>query len=174
MKPVAQLPTCTSRLPPPQVGLDVWLRDGNVFKCWNSMWDVIWHGELGSSLALLNAGVVAVGMLPAAVELSACRQALHVGMLALRQEHVLQPRTAAGRLGRASRQPCARPLAPLRCRAPPPPPGFNLDSFMMRYQGVDWLDQANWDCNKRCVGIVTAGGRAILGLAPSSCEAAAA
>ncbi|KAI7836092.1 hypothetical protein COHA_010020 [Chlorella ohadii] len=65
-----------------KVGLDVWLRDGNVFKCWRSMWDVIWHGELGSSLALLNAG-------------------------------------------------------------------FNLDSFMMRYQGVDWLDQANWHCNKR-------------------------
>jgi hypothetical protein len=40
----------------PQVGLDVWLRDGNVFHCWSSMWDVIWHGELGSSLALLKAG----------------------------------------------------------------------------------------------------------------------
>ncbi len=39
-----------------QVGLDVWLQDQNVFKCWESMWDVIWHGELGSSLAMLNAG----------------------------------------------------------------------------------------------------------------------
>lgn len=65
-----------------KVGLDVWLRDGNVFHCWSSMWDVIWHGELGSSLALLKAG-------------------------------------------------------------------FGLDSFMMRYQDVDWLDQANWKCNKQ-------------------------
>lgn len=29
--------------------------------------------------------------------------------------------------------------------------GFGLDSFMMRYQGVDWLDQGNWKCNKQCV-----------------------
>ncbi|KAL4428545.1 hypothetical protein ABPG75_002634 [Micractinium tetrahymenae] len=65
-----------------KVGLDVWLRDGNVFTCWSSMWDVIWHGELGSSLALLNAG-------------------------------------------------------------------FGLDCFMMRYQGVDWADRANWKCNKQ-------------------------
>lgn len=70
------------RSPPGQVGLDVWLRDGNVFTCWSSMWDVIWHGELGSSLALLNAG-------------------------------------------------------------------FGLDCFMMRYQGVDWADSANWKCNKQ-------------------------
>jgi hypothetical protein len=27
--------------------------------------------------------------------------------------------------------------------------GFGLDSFMMRYQDVDWLDQANWKCNKQ-------------------------
>lgn len=44
-----------------QVGLDVWVRDGNVFTCWTSMWDVIWHGELGSSLALLNAGEPGMG-----------------------------------------------------------------------------------------------------------------
>ena len=36
---------------------------------------------------------------------------------------------------------------------PPVPPGFNLDSFMMRYQGVDWLDAANWKCNKRWGGV---------------------
>lgn len=65
-----------------KVGLDVWLRGGNVFTCWSSMWDVIWHGELGSSLALLDAG-------------------------------------------------------------------FGLDSFMMRYQGVDWADKSNWKCNKQ-------------------------
>ncbi len=41
-----------------QVGLGVWLKDANVFKCWESMWDVIWHGELGSSLAMLNAGAL--------------------------------------------------------------------------------------------------------------------
>ena len=48
--------------------------------CWDSMWDVIWHGELGSSLAMLNAG-------------------------------------------------------------------FGIDTFMLRYQGVDWLDNKNWGCN---------------------------
>lgn len=63
-----------------RAGLDIWLADKNVFACWDSMWDVIWHGELGSSLAILNAG-------------------------------------------------------------------FNLDSFVMRYQGVDWRDKANWGCN---------------------------
>jgi hypothetical protein len=25
--------------------------------------------------------------------------------------------------------------------------GFNLDCLMLRYQGVDWRDKANWDCN---------------------------
>lgn len=65
-----------------QVGFKVWQKDENVFKCWESMWDVIWHGELGSSLAMLNAG-------------------------------------------------------------------YNLDSFMMRYQGVDWLNHDNWACNKQ-------------------------
>jgi hypothetical protein len=60
----------------------VWQADGNVFGCWESMWDVIWHGELGSSLAMLNAG-------------------------------------------------------------------HNLDSFMLRYQGVDWRDHANWGCNRQ-------------------------
>jgi hypothetical protein len=53
--PVLLLPR-PSATAAPQVGLDVWLRDGKVFTCWSSMWDVIWHGELGSSLALLNAG----------------------------------------------------------------------------------------------------------------------
>lgn len=60
-----------------QVGLRIWLQDAKVFQCWHSMWDVIWHGELGSSLAILKAG-------------------------------------------------------------------YNLDSLMLRYQGVDWQDHANW------------------------------
>lgn len=63
-------------------GIEIWKADKNVFGCWDSMWDVIWHGELGSSLAILNAG-------------------------------------------------------------------YTLDSFMMRYQGVDWQDTRNWACNKK-------------------------
>lgn len=27
--------------------------------------------------------------------------------------------------------------------------GYSIDSFMMRYQGVDWMDHKNWDCNAR-------------------------
>ena len=27
--------------------------------------------------------------------------------------------------------------------------GYNIDSFMMRYQGIDWLDKRNWECNNR-------------------------
>ena len=27
--------------------------------------------------------------------------------------------------------------------------GFTIDSFMLRYQGVDWTDRRNWDCNGR-------------------------
>jgi hypothetical protein len=27
--------------------------------------------------------------------------------------------------------------------------GYGIDSFMMRYQGVDWLDRKNWGCNSR-------------------------
>lgn len=28
--------------------------------------------------------------------------------------------------------------------------GFNLDTLMARYQGVDWSDEGNWGCNSRC------------------------
>ena len=31
--------------------------------------------------------------------------------------------------------------------------GYNLDSFMVRYQGVDWTDQASWECNGRRVSL---------------------
>eukprot|EP00891_Asterochloris_glomerata_P006722 jgi/Astpho2/6722/Aster-06741 len=32
--------------------------------------------------------------------------------------------------------------------------GYNIDSFMMRYQGIDWLDKRNWECNNRQVLLV--------------------
>ena len=28
--------------------------------------------------------------------------------------------------------------------------GYNLDSLMLRYQGVDWRNKDNWNCNARC------------------------
>ena len=28
--------------------------------------------------------------------------------------------------------------------------GFSLDCLMIRYQGIDWTDYANWKCNGRC------------------------
>ena len=27
--------------------------------------------------------------------------------------------------------------------------GYNLDSLMLRYQGVDWRSKDNWECNAR-------------------------
>lgn len=27
--------------------------------------------------------------------------------------------------------------------------GYNLDCFIIRYQGIDWRDPTNWDCNAR-------------------------
>jgi hypothetical protein len=39
-----------------QVGLKVLQDDPNAFKCWNNILEVIWHAELGGSLAILKAG----------------------------------------------------------------------------------------------------------------------
>lgn len=39
-----------------QVGLEVLLRDGNVFSCHDSVWQTVYHAELGASLAILDAG----------------------------------------------------------------------------------------------------------------------
>jgi hypothetical protein len=27
--------------------------------------------------------------------------------------------------------------------------GYNLDCMLLRYQGINWLDKANWNCNRR-------------------------
>ena len=63
-----------------QEGLRVLQDDGSVFQCYESIQDTIWNSELGSSVAIFNAG-------------------------------------------------------------------FTIDSLMLKYQGVDWLDTANWNCN---------------------------
>ena len=63
-----------------QVGLGILQRDGNVFACFEDLHDTIYYAELGSSLAVLEAG-------------------------------------------------------------------YNIDSLMLRYQGVEWRDKANWKCN---------------------------
>jgi hypothetical protein len=39
-----------------QEGLQVLLRDGNVFGCHASLADAVWHAEMGASLAILDAG----------------------------------------------------------------------------------------------------------------------
>jgi hypothetical protein len=39
-----------------QVGLSILLKDEEVFQCHDNMWDTIYHSELGSSSAVLNAG----------------------------------------------------------------------------------------------------------------------
>lgn len=32
--------------------------------------------------------------------------------------------------------------------------GYNIDSLMLRYQGVDWRDTNNWGCNAAYVETV--------------------
>jgi translation initiation factor eIF-2B subunit epsilon len=39
-----------------QAGLQVLIQDKRVFACHRDRWDTIYHSELGSSLAILNAG----------------------------------------------------------------------------------------------------------------------
>ena len=34
--------------------------------------------------------------------------------------------------------------------------GYNIDCLLVRYQGVDWRDKANWDCNARWGGHINA------------------
>ncbi|KAK9816513.1 hypothetical protein WJX72_001363 [[Myrmecia] bisecta] len=63
-----------------QVGLKVLQDNGEVFKCYTDMDDTIFNSELGSSLAIYEAG-------------------------------------------------------------------YSVDSLMLRYQGVDWSDRSNWQCN---------------------------
>lgn len=63
-----------------QVGLAILQQAGEVFACYADLHDTIFYAELGSSLAILEAG-------------------------------------------------------------------YNIDSLMMRYQGVDWRDKSNWQCN---------------------------
>jgi hypothetical protein len=63
-----------------QTGLAILQRGGQVFSCYDNLHDTIYFAELGSSLAVLEAG-------------------------------------------------------------------FNIDSLMLRYQGVDWRDKRNWRCN---------------------------
>lgn len=29
--------------------------------------------------------------------------------------------------------------------------GYNIDCLMLRYQGVDFRNKDNWECNGRCV-----------------------
>lgn len=89
----------------------MWLRDGNVFSCWHSMWDVIWHGELGSSLALLNAGALGGGR-------------DRRGRASMQRR--LRYQALQGCLHQMMHLP-HRPLQPIH-------PGSGLDSFMIRYQ----------------------------------------
>lgn len=39
-----------------RVGMHLLLTDPGVFQCYDSMWDTIYHSELGSSAAILDAG----------------------------------------------------------------------------------------------------------------------
>eukprot|EP00892_Ulva_mutabilis_P003130 jgi/Ulvmu1/12818/UM097_0047.1 len=62
------------------IGMELLVRDGKVFGCYDAFQETIYHSELGASAVILEAG-------------------------------------------------------------------YNLDSFMGRYQGVDWRDKSVWECN---------------------------
>lgn len=32
--------------------------------------------------------------------------------------------------------------------------GYTLDSLMLRYKGVDWRNQSNWQCNAECAPLL--------------------
>ena len=70
-----------------QVGLQVLFNDGHVFECHKQISDAVYNAEVGSSLAILQAG-------------------------------------------------------------------YTIDSLMLRYQGVDWTDPQNWQCNDKCATII--------------------
>ncbi len=63
-----------------QEGLKVLQEDGLVFKCYETLHDTVWNSELGSSVAIFNAG-------------------------------------------------------------------YTIDSLLLKYQGADWRDKGNWNCN---------------------------
>jgi hypothetical protein len=62
--------------------------DGRVFACYKDIHDTIWHAEVGSTKAILDAG-------------------------------------------------------------------YTIDTLMLRYQGVNWTDPANWQCNGGCAHVLT-------------------
>jgi hypothetical protein len=33
--------------------------------------------------------------------------------------------------------------------------GYNLDSLMLKYQGVDWRNKSNWHCNRESVAAIS-------------------
>ncbi len=44
-------------------------------------------------------------------------------------------------------RPSARRYAEIGSSAAILDAGYNIDALMLRYQGVDWRDKANWGCN---------------------------
>lgn len=65
-----------------QIGLQVLLKDGQVFNCHKDIADAVYNAELAASLAVFRAG-------------------------------------------------------------------YTIDSLMLRYQGIDWTQSENWECNGR-------------------------
>ena len=70
-----------------QVGLQVLVNDRHVFECHRQISDAVYNAEVGSSLAILQAG-------------------------------------------------------------------YSIDSLMLRYQGVDWTNPENWQCNDKCAAVI--------------------
>lgn len=70
-----------------QEGLRILQEDGLVFKCYECLHDTVWNSELGSSVAIFQAG-------------------------------------------------------------------YTIDSLMLKYQGADWTDSENWNCNAGWVILV--------------------
>jgi hypothetical protein len=113
---------------PAQMGLALLQAEESVFSCHESEWDDMYYSELGASATILRWGhpPEPYAMQPHCASLSALPKEAS-------RKHVLH---STGSL--------TMPFVLWHCRA-----GYNLDCLLARYQGVDWRNRDNWNCNSR-------------------------
>ena len=143
-----------------QIGLAILQRDGKVLACHRSIHDAIWHAELGSSVAILNAGYGLDSLM--------IRYQVRPLVWTLAEPQVEQRIAATAvalRASRASTSASAHPEQTHMDASKPIQQTFCHMSFTTcstseglwpvtecvlpapHLQGVDWRNQDNWACN---------------------------